>query len=115
MLILSETVSPALTDSDTSLPVAAVASGTLMLLTIGVSYVTFRYRKAEKLIQGEASVLIDNGRVCEDVLRRERMTNQELSTVLHKQGILAVKEVKKAFLEPSGDVSIIKKGPETSS
>lgn len=109
MLILSETVSPALTDNDTSLPVAAVAAGTLTLMTVLTSYLTFRFRKLEKLINGQPNVLIEKGKVREDVLRSERMTNQQLSTVLHKEGLKAVDQVEKAYIEPSGDVTIIKR------
>jgi uncharacterized membrane protein YcaP (DUF421 family) len=65
MLILSETVSPALTDDDTSLPVAFVAAGTLAGLTVLTSYLTFRFRKLEKLIHGEPTVLIKDGKVDE--------------------------------------------------
>ncbi|MCK6592815.1 MAG: DUF421 domain-containing protein [Polyangiaceae bacterium] len=114
MLILSETVSPALTDDDTSLPVAFVAAGTLAGLTVLTSYITFRFRKAEKIIQGSPNILIKDGKVNEDVLRKERITDQQLHTVLHKEGLKSVEEVEKAYIEPSGDVSIIKKEPKPS-
>ena len=114
MLILSETVSPALTADDTSLPVAAVAAGTLMLLTVVTSYLTFHFRKLERLVHGKQSVLIDRGKVREDVLRSERMTDQQLSTVLHKEGLKSVDQVEKAYVEPSGDITIIKKESEAS-
>lgn len=114
MLILSETVSPALTDDDTSLPVAFVAAGTLGGLTALTSYITFRFRKAEKLIQGEPSVLINHGKVDEEVLRKERMTSQQLHTVLHKEGLKTVEDVEKAVIEPSGDITIIKREPKPS-
>jgi uncharacterized membrane protein YcaP (DUF421 family) len=114
MLILSETVSPALTNDDTSLPVAFVAAGTLTGLTAITSYLSFRFRKVERVIQGKPSVLIEHGKVDEEVLRRERITSQQLHTVLHKEGLKAVQDVEKAVIEPSGDVTIIKKEPEPS-
>lgn len=109
MLILSETVSPALTANDTSLPVAFTAAGTLTFLTVLTSYLTFKFRKAEKLFVGEPNVLIDNGKVSKDVMRSERMTDQQLKTALHKEGLKDVAQVEKAYIEPSGDVTIIKK------
>ena len=114
MLILSETVSPALTNDDTSLPVAFVAAGTLVGLTALTSYITFRFRKAEKLVHGKPTVLITRGKVDEEVLRKERMTNQQLQTVLHQEGLKSVQEVEKATIEPSGDITIIKKEPKPS-
>jgi uncharacterized membrane protein YcaP (DUF421 family) len=115
MLILSETVSPALTADDTSLPVAFVAAGTLTLMTVVTSFLTFRYRKLEKLIHGKPSVLIKDGKVDEDVLHAERMTNQQLETVLHEEGLKTVEQVKKAFVEPSGQITIVKRESEQSS
>lgn len=112
MLILSETVSPALTNDDTSLPVAFVAAGTLAGLTVLTSYLTFRFRKLEKLIHGEPTVLIKDGKVDEKILHQERMTSQQLHTVLHQEGLKAVQDVEKAVVEPSGDITIIKKEPK---
>jgi uncharacterized membrane protein YcaP (DUF421 family) len=109
MLILSETVSPALTAQDTSLTAAAVASGTLLALTVLVSHLTFRWRIMENFVQGKRAVLIRHGKVMEDVLRAERITDQQLSTALHQEGIEAVSQVKMAYVEPSGDITIIKK------
>jgi uncharacterized membrane protein YcaP (DUF421 family) len=71
--------------------------------------VTFRWRAAENFIQGKRAVLIRHGKVMEDVLRKERITDQQLSTALHQEGIEAVSQVKMAYVEPSGDITIIKK------
>jgi uncharacterized membrane protein YcaP (DUF421 family) len=109
MLLLSETVSPALTANDKSVTVALVAAGTLILLTVLVSRLTFRFRWMEHFVQGRRSVLIKQGKVMEDVLRSERLTAQQLRTALHQEGIEAVSQVKTAYVGPSGDITIIKK------
>ena len=108
MLILSETVSPALTAGDHSMTTAAVASGTLIALTMLFSRLTFRSRTMENFVQGKRAVLIRHGKVMEDVLRSERITDQQLTTALHQEGIEAVSQVKMAYVEPSGDITIIK-------
>jgi len=69
MLLISETVSPALTASDDSVTVAGVASGTLIGLTVIFSHLTFRSRTMENVVQGKRAVLIKNGKVIERVLR----------------------------------------------
>jgi uncharacterized membrane protein YcaP (DUF421 family) len=115
MLLISEIVSPALTGGDQSLGTAAIASCTLFGLTAIITRITFRSRKAEELIQGRAMVLINNGKIHEDVLRSERITAEQLKTALHKEGLQAVAEVKKAYIEPSGEITFIKKEAESSS
>lgn len=109
MLLISEIVSPALTGGDDSLGTAAIAASTLFGLTYLISHITFRWRRAEELIQGKASILIKEGKVREDVLRAERITSQQLMTALHKEGLAAVEQVKTAYVEPSGEITFIKK------
>jgi uncharacterized membrane protein YcaP (DUF421 family) len=109
MLLISETVSPALTAGDESVPGGLVAAGTLMALSVATSILAFRSRTARRAIEGKASVLIKNGRVNEDVLRAERITSSDLDAKLHQHGLLSVGAVAYAFIEADGDITIIKK------
>jgi uncharacterized membrane protein YcaP (DUF421 family) len=112
MLLLSETVSPALTGGDNSVPTGIVASVTLMLLCVITQRIVFHSRKAEKVIQGEAVVLIRNGKVDSTVMRKFTITDEDLHTTLHQNGLLTVDEVKRAYVEADGEVTIIKADPE---
>jgi uncharacterized membrane protein YcaP (DUF421 family) len=112
MLLLSETVSPALTGGDTSIVGGLVAAGTLMALTVGSRVLVFRSKVARRVIEGTPVVLISHGRVHEDVLRAERITDSELRESLHQNGLLTVKDVAYAFIEADGEITIIKKRPE---
>src|SRR6188472_3055470 len=58
MLLLSETVSPALVGGSDSLALGLLAAATLIGLTLCVSALTFRFRKIERMIDGTAKVLI---------------------------------------------------------
>jgi uncharacterized membrane protein YcaP (DUF421 family) len=109
MLLISETVSPALTAGDDSVPGGLVAAGTLMALSVATSVLAFRSRAARRAIEGKASVLIKNGRVNEAVLRAERITSSDLEAKLHQHGLLSVAAVAYAFIEADGDITIIKK------
>ena len=109
MLLLSETVSPAMTGGDDSLPTGLIAAVTLMGLCVITAQVAFRSRRAERLIEGEAVVLIRNGKVDPRVLRKFMITNEDLKASLHQQGLLSVDEVKRAYVEADGEVTIIKR------
>jgi uncharacterized membrane protein YcaP (DUF421 family) len=109
MLLISETVSPALTAGDESVVGGLVAASTLMALSVGSSVLTFRSRRARRVIEGKTSVLIKNGRVNEDVLRAERITADDLHAKLHQHGLMSVSAVAYAFIEADGDITIIKK------
>jgi len=58
MLLLSETVSPAITGGDASLAGGLVAAVTLILLNVASSVLVFRSRLAERVIEGHPSILI---------------------------------------------------------
>jgi uncharacterized membrane protein YcaP (DUF421 family) len=109
MLLISETVSPALTGGDESITGGAIAATSLFVLYGATGWLAFRYRRVEKLIQGQAAVLIEDGRVLPDVLQKFRITDDDLRTTLHQHGVLHVAEVKRAFIEPDGEITLIKR------
>jgi uncharacterized membrane protein YcaP (DUF421 family) len=109
MLLVSETVSPAMTGGDSSLPGGLVAAATLFLLSLGSSMVAFHSRRAEKVLEGASSVLIKNGKLDDDVRRRELVTNDALRSALHQHGVLSVADVAFAFIESDGEITMIKK------
>lgn len=115
MLLLSETVSPALTGGDQSLPGALVAASVLVGLTMATSWLVRRSRLADRLIQGDAVALIHDGQVRPAVLRRFRITDEDLRATLHMQGLMHVGDVARAFVESDGKITIIKRSDHEAS
>lgn len=109
MLLLSEAVSPALTAGHQDLAAGLVAATTLIALTVLLGYVTYRSRRLHTMIAGNAAILVRDGRVDPDVMRHQRLSDQDLRTALHGQGLLRVDQVAVAFVEPSGQITIVKK------
>ena len=109
IILLSETVSPALTADDTSIPGALIAAATLIGGSYLVSTATYRWRWFERLSESEPSIVIRNGRVDRRVMRSERITQQELDAALHKNNIQSVGDVAFGFVETSGDMTFVEK------
>lgn len=109
MLLLSETVSPALTGGVESVPGGLIAAAVLMILSVATSWLAFRNRTADKIIQGDAVLLIKDGKVNGEVLRKFRITDEDLRTSLHQAGLLRAGDVARAFVEPDGEITIIKR------
>lgn len=109
VLLVSETVSPALTAGDDTLTAGALAAGTLFALTVLVALLTFRSRWFERVTEGTPEVLITDGQLDPKVMAAERITMQELDTALRKNGIGALGDVTLAMVEPSGEISFIKR------
>lgn len=78
-------------------------------LTIGVSYVTLKNRKLRKVLNGEPVIVIQNGQILEDNLRKTLMDIDELLMLLRTQGVFDFTQLEMALIEPSGALSIIKK------
>ncbi len=109
ILLISETVSPALTGDDSSLGTGLFAAAVLLVAAVGVSWLTFRHRRLDRALEGKALVLVDRGKLRGEVMREQRITDQQLRTALHEHGLLHVDQVAKAFVEPDGNITIIKK------
>lgn len=107
MLILSETVSPVLTNEDPSLGAGLLAAGTLLALGAVVGRLSYRYPWFERLVDGTPAKLIAHGRIDEDTRRRERITSTELESALRKHGVRDVQDVDEAVVETNGDISIL--------
>lgn len=108
MLLLSETVSPALTGGDESITGGLIAAATLIGLTVISAWLSFRYRTVEKLMQGEAVIVIENGKARRDILRRYRITNDALDSALHQNGLVHLDQVKRGYVESDGEITLIK-------
>ena len=108
LLIIAETTQQALTGDDYSITNLAILSGTLVALTIGLSFVTYHVPGAARWIEGAPLILVREGRVLRDRLRKERVTEEEiLEAAREKHGLERLDQVKYAVLEISGDITII--------
>jgi uncharacterized membrane protein YcaP (DUF421 family) len=95
------------TQSDYSFTGLLLAVGTFTLLTAAVSYLVFRFRRLRPLFEGEPLVLVEDGRLIERNLRRERMTPAEVAAEARLQQIASLADVRWAVLESNGKVSFI--------
>jgi len=108
LLLLSNSVQNAMTGPDTSLLGGAVAACTLLVLNYGVAAVSGSNRHLRRLIQGEPSLLIHDGKVIEPHMARERVSMDELHRALREHGINSPDQVALAVLEVDGSISCLK-------
>jgi uncharacterized membrane protein YcaP (DUF421 family) len=54
-------------------------------------------------LEGSETVLIRHGKVDKKALEKEALTELELLSVIHKQGLNSFAEVEKCVLEPNGN------------
>jgi uncharacterized membrane protein YcaP (DUF421 family) len=93
LLLLSNSVQNAMTGPDTSLLGGAVAAGTLLLLNYLVADLSGGSRRFRRLIQGQPSLLVHDGKVIEEHMTREHVSMDELHRALREHGISACDQV----------------------
>jgi len=95
---------------DNSVLGGCIGAATILTLNYALTRLLFANKKAERWLEGAPTVLIHNGRVLEQNLRRELLTHDELMEALRRQGILAVEEVRVALLEETGAMTAVRRG-----
>src|SRR4029077_6553356 len=111
LLTLSNTVQNAIIGDDNTVTGGIIGAATLLLINYLVVRFLFRHEKLDRLVEGEATVLIENGKVLEDKLANEVLSLQDLEAAAHKQGFGDLREVDRATLDPSGTISFTGKKP----
>jgi uncharacterized membrane protein YcaP (DUF421 family) len=111
LLTLSNTVQNAIIGNDNSISGGLIGAATLLFVNYLVVRFLFTHERVDRLVEGEPDVLIDNGRVQVDHLKKELLTKQELETAAHRQGFGDLKEVDRAVIEPGGGIFFAAKKP----
>ena len=107
LIVLGDLIQQGVTQSDYSFTGLVLAGGTFTLLTVAVSYLVFRFRRVRPLFEPEPLILVDDGKVIDRNLRRERLTTDELAAEARLQQISSLAEVRWAVLETNGKISFI--------
>jgi uncharacterized membrane protein YcaP (DUF421 family) len=80
---------------------------TLLCLSLLLSYCSLRSVRFRTLVCGEPTVIIRDGRVMQQAMRRNRLTIDELMEELRCQSVSDLRSVKYAVLETSGQLSVL--------
>jgi uncharacterized membrane protein YcaP (DUF421 family) len=107
LIVLGDLIQQGVTQSDYSFTGLVLAGGTFTLLTVAVSYLVFRFRRVRPLFEPEPLILVEEGKVIDRNLRRERLTVEELLAEARLQQIPSLGDVRWAVLESSGKISFI--------
>lgn len=102
LLSLSNTVQNAIIGDDNSVTGGVI--GALSLLAINWMLMRFLYNfpKINQAIEGTETILVRRGVIDTQAMKKEALTELELLTVLHKQGLDSFSQVERCVLEPNG-------------
>jgi len=113
LLTISNTVQNAIIGNDNSITGGLIGAFVLMLFNFLVVRFLYHHEKIDRVIEGDAIILVDNGIVVKEALDRELITVPELESVAHRQGFESIREVQRCILEPGGTLAMFGKKPST--
>ncbi|ANS74217.1 hypothetical protein AWM70_06160 [Paenibacillus yonginensis] len=88
---------------------AAISLTVWVLVSLGIEFVQLKSQRVRGWLDGKGTILIKDGKVMEDNLKKERLTNEELLEQLRKKSVFRVAEVQFAVMEPNGEINVLLK------
>ena len=107
LVMIGDLVQQGITQNDFSVTGMLLVGSTVALLTVAVSYTTFRFPRARPLLEGEPVIVVQDGKPIDRNLRRNRITHEELAAAARQEQFGSLADIQWAVLETSGQISFI--------
>jgi uncharacterized membrane protein YcaP (DUF421 family) len=107
LVMIGDLVQQGITQNDFSVTGLVLAAGTIAVLTVVVSYSSFKFPRLRPLLDGEPVIVLEKGEPVTKNLDRNRITVDELRAAARLEGFATLAEVEWAVLETSGRISFI--------
>src|SRR5260370_28704194 len=99
LLTLSNTVQNAIIGDDNSVTGGIIGASTLLFVNYLVVKYLYGHARLERFVEGEPDVIIENGIVQKDKVKKELITLAELQAAAHTQGFGTLDEIDRAVIE----------------
>lgn len=109
IFIISEILSISISDPNKSILLSIIPIVVIVLLEIIISKICYKNEKIRDIIYGKAEILIINGKIDVNVMKKDRYNLDDLISHLHANNIASPLEVKFAILEANGKLTVFKK------
>ena len=111
LVVVGDLLQQGVTQNDLSFTGLVLAVGSFGLLTLAMSYAGWRFPRVRPLLEPEPLILVEDGKVIDRNLRKERITAEEVAGEARLQKISSLEDVQWALLESGGRISFIPKSP----
>lgn len=109
LVTLGDLISQTVLQEDLSLTGGALAVATFTLLSVLLSWLSWRFTRSRRLLEGEPTILIKDGHVDDEVLRYERLPMDDILAAAREHGIRDLADVDLMVLEADGTFSVFTK------
>lgn len=112
LLLVSEAVQNAMLGGDETLAGGIVSMVTLLLVGGLIQQLTLRFPRLERWIEGNASVVVEQGRIDRKAVRAQKISEDDLIAALRAHGLASLDEASMVVIESNGRVSVLKRPPD---
>lgn len=107
VVVLANAVQNAMVGDDTTLVGGIVAALTLLILNRLFTLLLTHSRRFERTMVGEPVLILNDGHLLLDRMRKEGVTREQVMAALREHGIAAPKECRMGVLEVDGTISVV--------
>jgi len=108
LMMISEATQQALLGDDFSVTNAVLVIVTLIAIDVGLSLLKLRSGRVSRLIDGEPTIIVENGKLLRQRLHHARLVEADIMEAARSsQGIEKLEEIKFAIIERNGKISVI--------
>jgi uncharacterized membrane protein YcaP (DUF421 family) len=107
LLTVSNILQNAMIGNDNSVTGGIVGAAVLLAANLTLALIVFRSRRAARVVEGSPRVLIHDGVLRHDQIKMELLTEQDLLSAVHREGLDSFSDVRLAIAEPNGMISVI--------
>lgn len=108
-IVIGSIVATHATDLGTQFGYALIALLVWFLVPFGVELLSLRSKRVRNFTQNKGSIFIQNGKIMEDNLKKERFSTDDLLEQLREKNIFKVADVEFAVMEPTGKLNVLPK------
>lgn len=105
LVVMGDLIAEAVIAEDTSVTGAVTAVATFGLLTIAMSWLSYRMPSRRAFFEGVPTLLVRDGELVTESMRAERVTHDDLLVAARQEGITDLDDIAWAVLEQDGSFS----------
>lgn len=113
ILLIANAVQNAMVGTDVTILGGLTAAATLLVLNRGTAILTDRLPLLRNTIEGHPVLLLNNGVLVEEHIRRAGLTDDLVLQAIREHGFANATDVQMAVLEVDGTISIVPAGTQT--
>ncbi len=107
VVMIADAAQNGMADDYRSVTDGLVLVATLIFWNVLLNWLGYRFQVFERLFKPGKLLLIKNGRMLKDNMRKELITYNELMSEVRSNGLSDISDIREAYMEPTGTISII--------